>query len=217
MSVVQNPFIGRARNKAGGMVFSTWKGINVLKTKPLTVANPRTDKQLMRRSALEQIMVIARMISAAIQLGFKEQAVFKSAFNAFVGYNLRNAFDYSAPPTATLAPADILVSQGTISQTSISAVSCDVSNAETVIDFPTGATSPGQSASDQAVVVLQNVTTSTYAALVNGDLRSSGQSIIPIADFSFSAGNTVRVWLFFYNTASRKSSDSVTTTTVAVA
>jgi hypothetical protein len=40
MSKVQNPFIGRASGQAGGMVFSTNFGSNIIRTKPLTFTEP---------------------------------------------------------------------------------------------------------------------------------------------------------------------------------
>jgi hypothetical protein len=40
MSKVQNPFIGRAKGQAGGMVFSTNYGSNIIRTKPLTYTEP---------------------------------------------------------------------------------------------------------------------------------------------------------------------------------
>jgi hypothetical protein len=40
MSKVQNPFIGRAKGQAGGMVFSTNYGSNIIRTKPLTFTEP---------------------------------------------------------------------------------------------------------------------------------------------------------------------------------
>lgn len=40
MSKVQNPFIGRAKGQAGGMVFSTLYGSNIIRTKPLTYTEP---------------------------------------------------------------------------------------------------------------------------------------------------------------------------------
>lgn len=40
MSKVQNPFIGKAKGQAGGMVFSTNYGSNIIRTKPLTFTEP---------------------------------------------------------------------------------------------------------------------------------------------------------------------------------
>lgn len=209
MSVVQNPLIGRAKQKLGGSVFTTWKGINVLKGKPLTVANPRTDNQLMRRSALEQIVAIGRTIAAAINLGFKEQAFQKSAFNAFVGYNLRNGFDYSAPPAATITPLNMLVSQGTITATPIPSGSGSAGGDTVGVNFSNTVDGPGQSASDLARMVVYNETQDKWYAPTETALRSAGALVGNVPDGWIGVGNDLVVFVFFYNTASRKSSDSV--------
>ncbi len=113
MARVSNPLIGRSRNKIGNVVFSTWKGINVLKEKPATVANPRTDGQVSQRSAFSQIVAIARQILAAVQVSFRQQAIEMSAYNAFVKHNLTEAFTISGG-TATFVPENMVASKGTL-------------------------------------------------------------------------------------------------------
>ena len=218
MAVGQNLLFGRMKQKIGGIVTSTWKGINVIKSKPLTVANPKTDLQLMRRSALIQAVALARTISAAINLGFKEQAVFKSAFNAFVGYTLRNAFDYSGPPDAQMVQSNILVSQGTISPTPIATVISDQSSNNIILTWLSLTLLPGQSNSDVPVLVAYNQTQSKWMLPIGGTATRNDDTLE--ADFTVGdlvAGNSVLCFLFFYNTASRKSSDSALMTSVVVA
>ncbi|MEJ7823500.1 MAG: DUF6266 family protein, partial [Chitinophagaceae bacterium] len=70
MAIVQNTLIGRARKKIGNTVFATLKGQNILRAKPLTVAQPQTPKKLMRQSALAQIVAMYRANAAAIKLGY---------------------------------------------------------------------------------------------------------------------------------------------------
>lgn len=208
MSIVQNPLIGRARQKLGGTVFTTWKGINVIKGKPLTVANPRTDAQTMRRSAMTQMVAIGRSISAAINFGFKEQAVRKSQFNAFVGYGLRNAFDYSAPPVATLEESDLLFSQGTVAKTDTTSIVADQSANTLTVNWPTTADLPGQSANDLLVVVMQATNTLNWLSFFPGTARSVGTAIINVPAGEILVGDPVHVYTFFYNATSRKSSDN---------
>jgi hypothetical protein len=45
MAIVQNPLIGSAKKSAGAITFTRVKGQNIIKTKPLTVKNPRTTGQ----------------------------------------------------------------------------------------------------------------------------------------------------------------------------
>lgn len=215
MAVGQNLLFGRMKNKIGGIVTSTWKGINVIKSKPLTVANPRTDAQTAQRAAMILVMSIARAISSAINFGFKEQAVYKSAFNAFVGYTLRNAVDTSAPPAATLVAADVLVAQGTISSTAIDTAAGSAGTDDMTVTYSNAANSPGQSNSDKALTVAYNVTQDLWmVGTSDGNERLDGTTDVSFPDGFLVAGNTVRVYLFFYNLTSRKASDSTTTTFV---
>ena len=216
MSVVQNPLIGRARQKLGGTVFTTWKGINVIKGKPLSVANPKTDGQLMRRSALTQIVAIGRTIAAALNFGFKEQAVRKSAFNAFTGYNLRNGFNYSTPPDAVLTPATMLVSQGTISSTPMTAATANATTDLIAVEWDNSALLPGQSNADALNIVGYNQTTDSWAVgTVSNITRDDEEGSALFPNGFINTGNTIRYYVFFYNSTNRKSSDSVTGTVVA--
>lgn len=210
MSVLQNPIVGRMKQKIGGVVMSTWKGINVMRGKPLTVANPKTDPQLMRRSALRQIVAIARKLIAAIDFGFKEQAVKKSAFNAFTGYNLRNAFSYAAPPAATIQTDNVLVAQGTIAPTELSSAPVVAAGGTVDLAFPTTALLPGQSASDVAICVLYNTVSQAWDVPVatSPNLRSDGVANYDTPAETVATEN-VRVFTFFYNPTQRKSSDSI--------
>ena len=51
MAVTQNPHIGRSKNAFATAVFTTWKGRNVMKGKPISVHNPDTPAQKKQRSA----------------------------------------------------------------------------------------------------------------------------------------------------------------------
>lgn len=215
MSVVQNPLIGRARQKLGGTVFSTWKGINVIKGKPLTVANPRTDAQIQQRSAMTQMVELGRSIYAAIFRGFNEQAVRKSQFNAFVGYNLRNAFDMSAPPTALITYPNLLVSQGTISETPISAASGSAAADDITVEWVSGTLLPGQSNLDTAQVVVIDRLTGQAQAFTAGVPRGAETYVVSLDKFQLVNGQTYDVYLFFYNANTRKTSSSVHTAVVA--
>jgi hypothetical protein len=211
MARVSNTLIGPSSGSVGNATFSTWKGINVLKEKPISVANPQTDNQVMRRSALAQVVSFFRQAPSAIRAGFKKLAIQMSEFNAFASDALTDAFDYSVPPTATLVPADLLVSKGTISTTAITTAVADVSDGDITVTFPTTTPEPGMSASDQAIIVAMNTTTGDITGSATSDLRSSGTASIPLPA-GWVAGNNYVVWLAFYNPLSQESSDSVNTT-----
>lgn len=207
MSVVQNTLIGQSRQRIGNAVFSTWKGINVLKSKPMSVANPKTDGQLQQRSAFSQMVLAFRNMPAVVRAGFKKLAVKKSEFNAFMSYNLKNAFDYSTPPTATITPAAILISKGTIAATDIATAVADVSDDSITVTFATTTDQPGQSATDVALVAAYNVTKNDFYGEVTSAARSTGTATIDLPT-GWAAGDSLYIYVGFSNPLSKETSDS---------
>lgn len=205
---VSNPLIGRSANKIGNVVFSTWKGINVLKEKPASVANPRTDGQVAQRSAMSQLVAIARSILSTLQISFREMAVQMSAYNAFVKYNLTEAFTISGA-TATLNVADLKVAKGTLA---------DVIDFDSTVD--TGRTydltwtdntgGSGANASDKLNVVVIASDASTLWAKVPGATRSAGVAAITVPGSWSLTG--ARICAYFVKADGSQSSDSVNVT-----
>lgn len=217
MSIVQNTLIGRARQKIGGSVFSTWKGLNVLKSKPLTVANPKTPGQIQQRSAMSQITKLFRGASGYVALGFKQQAVHMSEFNAFASYNLKNAFNKAVSGVATLVPLDLLFSQGTITKTIPVTVSASLALHFEITWDASGTLPPGVSNSDVCQYFGYNSTKGTFSTVNSGDLWSDTDSDLPTIPTDWAIGDTVFLYMFFYNPTSRKSSDSVVTQKTIIA
>lgn len=216
MSIVQNPLIGATRQKMGNAVFSTWKGIYVLKTKPVSVANPDTDPQQQQRSAFAQMVLAFRNMPAVVRTGFKKLAVKKSEFNAFMSYNLKNAFDMSVLPTATFVPADALISKGTIAETSETSNVADRSANTIVSNWTSAVLQPGQSNTDRAIIAAFNVTKSDFYGEVTTAVRTAdtGSIVLPA---EWDVADVLVVYLGFYNPTSGESSTSTNAAGVIVA
>jgi hypothetical protein len=207
MARVQNTLIGKSSGSVGGATFSTWKGLNVLKSKPETVANPQSDNQLMRRSAMSQMVAIFRRIPAAVDAGFKKLAIHMSAFNAFTSYNLKNAFDYSTPPDASILEWKILISKGTITPTTATSSTKTNGSPTITVAYPTAVADPGQSADDKVIVVCYNATQDNWGSAVGTATRADGTVNVTMPT-NFVTGDDVYTWLAFYNELSGESSDS---------
>lgn len=215
-TVVSNPLIGRSKQSMGNATFASWKGIYVLKNKATSVANPRTDSQLSQRSAFTQMVAAFRQMPAVIRAGFKKLAVKKSEFNAFAQQVLDFAFDVSSPPAATLIPANVMISKGTIAATLITSAASDFSNGNIEANYPTTAAQPGQSTTDIALLAAYNITLNEWTGQVSNDLRSNGNTSMALPA-GWATGNNLVVYLGFYNSLSGESSDSDNTTTTIVA
>lgn len=94
MSVVQNPITGRSRGKYSSSVFAKWKGLNTLRSKPLTVNQPNTAPQLEQRSVFGAAVFYARQILSMIRFSLKYSAINITEFNAFIR-NLIGVIDRS--------------------------------------------------------------------------------------------------------------------------
>ncbi len=215
-TVVSNPLIGRAKQSMGGVTFTSWKGINVLKNKASSVANPNSPGQIQQRSAFSQMVLAFRQQPATIRAGFKKLAVKKSEFNAFMASALAVAFDMSVPGVATLLPANLVTSKGTISLTDLLTAIADRSNNTIVSTFSAAIDQPGQALTDSALMSAYNITQNKFTGEVTGDLRSTGSaSMVLPADWV--TGDSIRVYLGFYNPLSGESSDSDNIATAIVA
>jgi hypothetical protein len=216
MAVVSNPLIGRTKQSMGNATFSSWKGINVLKNKATSVANPKSDAQVQQRSAFSQIVSAFRQMPAAIRAGFKKLAVKKSEFNAFMSSSLDQAFNFATPGIALLIPANVLISKGTIASTGILTGVADVSLATIVATWSHAVLQPGQSVSDVAIISAYNSTLDDWTGGVTAAPRSADTGSIAIPG-SWVAGNAVTIYLGFSNTLSGESADSANVTNVVIA
>lgn len=207
-AVVSNPLIGHTRKSMGNATFSTWKGLDILKQKATSVANPKTPNQLMRRSAMKQVVAIFRMTPAAIKLGFKKGEAHMSEYNRFSKNALKNAFDFSNPPVATLNPANLLVSVGTITPTPIDSIISDRSIGTIVLAHSITIDGPGQSASDQDIAVVYNSTKNEWTSNSVHAARSTSAATVPMPA-NWQTGDLLEAYLAFYNPVSNDSSSSV--------
>lgn len=81
--------LGGFRGKVGPIVGSSWKGINIIKAKPISVANPRTAGQIAQRNNMSAIVILSKMILATVIKPLWDRfAQKKSGYNAFVQSNI---------------------------------------------------------------------------------------------------------------------------------
>ncbi len=216
MAIVQNTLIGSASGKVGGTVFSKWKGLNVIKAKPLTVANPNTDLQKMQRSVITQLTALFRTFSAAINIGFKEQAVGMSQFNAFTRTNKSLPFNLTVPPAANIIYENLKFAKGTIAPSDFSITSYTASNGHLIVTWPTSPLLPGQSNNDEFVCVVINEDEASFGSVVTTVPRSVGTATMVVPTENATTGDNILVFGYFYNKATRKASDSQETSTTAL-
>lgn len=109
MGVLNRGILGGFRGKVGPVIGTSWKGIDVMKSKPLSVANPRTPGQVAQRQSFASAVLLGSQILVDIVKPFWDRFAQKmSGFNAFVQSNVE-LFDSAGVLTV---PADLVVSKG---------------------------------------------------------------------------------------------------------
>lgn len=89
MGVIKQGILGGFSGKVANIVGSSWKGIPVIKSLPLSVANPQSPGQVEQRSRLTGVVAAARtLLAALIQPYWNPFAQQESGYNAFVSTNI---------------------------------------------------------------------------------------------------------------------------------
>jgi hypothetical protein len=209
----QNTLIGRSSGSIGGATATTWKGINVMKSKPMTVANPRTAGQLAQRSILKNLVFIYRLAAAFFNVGFRQQAIRKSAYNAFASENMKNGALTGAVENRIAVPANFEPAKGTLAESSVTSANGLGGTPNVEINYD-GNISGNQLATDEAYACIVKNDGQFLGTVMGIDAREDATTNI-VTTANLITGQTYRVYLFFFQPSTGKVSNSVSTTFVA--
>jgi hypothetical protein len=113
MGVIKRGLLGGFSGRVGNIVGSSWKGIAVIKTLPLSVANPKTAKQIKQRvSFADTVLFAVQLLTQVIKPAWDRFASRMSGFNAFVSKNVKLYNE------GTISPAvDFVILEGKMAAT----------------------------------------------------------------------------------------------------
>lgn len=124
MGTIKQGILGGFSGKVAGVVGSSWKGIAVIKSLPLSVANPRTAAQTAQRNKFAGVVAIAStMLATVVKPMWDRFAQGESGYNAFVKRNI-GAFNLSGE----LDPTLLVISSGKMAATPIASVEAENGN-----------------------------------------------------------------------------------------
>lgn len=110
MGKILQGVLGGFKGKVGPLTGSSWKGIQVIKSRPTSVAYPGTAAQVAQTSKMTGVVALAKvLLSQWVKPLFDRFAIKQSGYNVFTALNL-NAF-----PAGVLSdPTDLIMSQGSM-------------------------------------------------------------------------------------------------------
>ncbi len=205
MGKIKAGILGGFSGRVGNVVGSSWKGIDVVKSMPLSVSNPRTTNQTNQRSKFAGVVNFASQINSAVIKPLNDRfALRQSGYNAFVSRNI----DAFANDGTIEHYADIEISRGKMQAPESEGVT--PASDEIVIDFATSHSGTYESDDDEIYAV---VVDSGFVSEVKNNVksaqavRSDGSVTVPVPE-SMEAGDS-----FLYYLAARRKDGTVVSNT----
>ena len=216
MSKVQNPIIGRSSGKFANAIFGTWKGINVLRSLPETVANPQTAAQMNQRNKNTSLVWASIWYRAVYLIGFAKAAIKKSEFNVFMQQNFNQVTTDGDFEIWPINPENIVLAQGTLGSYGIATATA--SGGDITVTWNPAPLYPSDSADDKVIIVISKALT-PGTAIDKKDYINSVQIFTPFTNRSVGtrtfadtiglvSGDTAYATLFFYNDVTKDVSNS---------
>jgi hypothetical protein len=206
-AVVQNPIIGRAFGKLANTVFSKWKNLNTLRSKPVQVANPDTPAQQMRRGMLSTLVEFGRGFISMLRIGFDGFHFKWTALNAFIRYNYGTLVVAGTPPNFNVDLSAMVISKGPLTVTGSSSVVATDASPTVTVNWPTALVGDDQANGDLAYILVVNEDTDAIARSAGAVARSAGTAAITMPSNS-NSGDVVHTYIFFKSASSDAVSDS---------
>jgi hypothetical protein len=210
MGVIKQGILGGFSGKVANVVGSSWKGIAVLKSLPLSVANPKTAGQVAQRGAMSSIVVASRLLLASlIQPYWNPFSQRMSGYNAFVKENI-DTFLTAGFTTF----ADFFATRGSLLGITSTSDVADESLSTIVINWTDNSGTADALGADDVSAVVYNETQDTWLTNIGGAIRED--ETMSISDANMAVSDVLHIYLFVANAAISKVADSTyTTTTVA--
>ena len=176
MAIIQNPVIGRAKNLAGGMVFTTFNGKNVMKAKAFAYRDKKTPYQVQNRIAFTSASTILQGIRPSFDLLKSYEGALSSPFRQ--GINTSSSIKKSFAVTdnaCTWAGSALVFGNGSRQKCTLTAVPDPNGHAMTV-DFATTVDPTNSAGTDKLRIILINTTTMESVVIASIATRLAGSA-----------------------------------------
>lgn len=193
MGKIGQGILGGLSGKVGNVVGASWKGINYIRIKPVSVANPRTLGQVNQRTKFSATLEFLQPSLAFLKIGYKFQANKQTAFNAAMSYILKNAITGTSPDF-TVDYALALMSRG--SMTGASGAGMEVATNEASISWTDYSGDGNARLDDKAMMLAYNAAKKESIMVLEGAVTRQSTNTIVALPATY-AGDTVHFYLAF--------------------
>lgn len=205
MGKIAQGILGGLSGKVGNIVGGSWKGIDYIRIKPSSVANPRTEGQVNQRNKFTITLEYLQATKDFIKIGYKSFATKKTEFNAAMSYVLNNAVGGIAP-NFTIDYSLALLSRGPLS--GVLNPTTDLTTAGQVsFGWDDNSAEGNANVTDKAMVLVYNPSKKESISILDGADRTLGSQVVTIPNTY--AGDTVELFMAFVSADGTQVSNSV--------
>jgi len=193
MGKIAQGILGGLSGKVGNIIGGSWKGIDYIRIKPSSVANPRTEGQVNQRNRFTVTLEFLQAVQPFIKQGYKSLAIKKTEFNAAMSYILNNAITGVAP-NFSVNYNDALVSRGGLS--GVLNGTTDLATAgEVTFGWTDNSDEGNANTTDKAMLLVYNPSKKESISTIDGNLRTAESETLVIPNTY--SGDTVELFMAF--------------------
>jgi hypothetical protein len=205
MGKIAQGILGGLSGKVGNIIGGSWKGIDYIRIKPSSVANPRTEGQVNQRNKFSATLEYLQPNKAFLKIGYKSFATKKTEFNAAMSYVLNNAIDGIAP-NFTVDYSLALLSRGSLS-TAFNPTTDLTTAGQVSFDWDDNSAEGNANATDKAMLLVYNPSKKESISILDGADRTVGSQVVTIPNTY--VGDTVELFMAFVSADGTQVSNSV--------
>jgi len=168
MARINRGILGGFKGKVANVVGSSWKGIETMRARPISVLNPRTTAQVNNRDRFSSVSLLAASMLSSIVKPLNDRFAQKqSGYNLFCSRN-KDVFNSAG----AFIGANLIISSGKLGDDSITSATKTSANSATIAWYP------------DPIGSYQQASDLMYAAIidVNGVLVGSSSGVHPRED-----------------------------------
>jgi len=203
MGKISQGILGGLSGKVGNVIGGSWKGIDYLRIKPSSVANPRTEGQVNQRNKFT--ISLEYLQANFIKLGYKAYATKKTEFNAAMSYVLNNGVIGTAP-NFTIDYSLALLSRGSLSSPVNGSVDLSTAN-QVSFNWDDNSADGNANATDKAMVLAYNPSKKESIYILDGAQRSATTQVLSLP--TSYTGDNVELFMAFISEDGKIVSNSV--------
>jgi len=201
MAISQNPITGRMRQKMSNVVFSTVFGQNVVRSKPLTVRNPQTTKQVNHRDYFTKVVQLCKILKKVEGVAKRSSRTGRNPKMSAYSYLVKgfmNAEDRTSTPYKPIWP-NIDLGPGEIGPAEFTATNAmgDLNITWNTMELPINASN-----TDVLVMAIIDFATMEYC-IDHGTTARSGGAITISLDTYFTHTDTPKGVIAFFISADK--------------